>query len=100
MGLLPKLAGDDQSIDLERFPPDCFIASLVQLSMVVAAERHREFIADFDAERPRLCKAEMMWVAWVTEKVSWVPNERSSPASCYRAPAKIPPKDRLALVAE
>ena len=65
MGLFPKLAGDGEGIDFECLPPNHFVASVVQLSMMPSAEGHREFIADFDAQRPRLCKAQMMGVAWV-----------------------------------
>ena len=36
----------------------------MKLSMVLAAQRHREFIAHLSSECPRLGKAEMMGVRW------------------------------------
>ena len=65
MGLHPKVLGGLQGIDPEVFPPGLFIARLIQLSMVTAAERHGEFIADFKAHRSRLGKAQMMRVTWL-----------------------------------
>ena len=41
MALLPKSLGDLQRIDIEILPPDHFIASLMQLAMMAAAERVR-----------------------------------------------------------
>ena len=43
-------------------PPGNFIAGLVQLPMMTAAERHSEFVADFEAERSGLSKSQMMWI--------------------------------------
>jgi hypothetical protein len=49
MGVVPKTIGDLERIDLKILPPCHFIASLMQLSMMAATERHGEFIADFEA---------------------------------------------------
>ena len=57
---LPKTPRDLQGIDLYGFPPGNLIASLMQLSMMPAAERDGELIADLKADRPRLGKAQVM----------------------------------------
>ena len=49
MGLLPKILGDFQRVDVEILPPRNLITSLMQLSVMAAAERHGELIADFKA---------------------------------------------------
>ena len=41
MSLFPKMLGRFQRIDFESFPPRNLTASLMQLPMVPAAERHR-----------------------------------------------------------
>ena len=66
MGLHPKASGGLQCIDSEVFLPNFLIACLVQLPMVPAAERHGEFIADFEADGTRLRKAQVMRVRWLT----------------------------------
>ena len=43
-----------------RSPPRAFIAGLVQLPMMAAAQRHREFITDFEANGSGLCKPQVM----------------------------------------
>jgi hypothetical protein len=60
--LLPMSLGDRERIDFEFLPPGNFITSLVQLPMMTAAERHRELVADFETERSRLRKPQMMRV--------------------------------------
>ena len=60
MGLYPKASGDLQGIDPEIFPPGLLVARLMQLPVMTPTERHREFIADLQAERPWLGKAQMM----------------------------------------
>jgi len=66
MGFLPKLTGHAQRLDLQLLPPGSFVASLVQLPMMAAAEGNRELITDLHAERTRLCKAQVMRIARVT----------------------------------
>ena len=61
--LLPQFLGDRERLDLEPFPPGQFIARLMQLSVMTAAERDREFIADFHPDPPWLSKAQMMRIA-------------------------------------
>jgi hypothetical protein len=63
MCLLPKSLCNRQRLDLEPLPPGQFIARLMQLSVMTAAERHREFIADFHADPPWLSKTQMMRIA-------------------------------------
>ena len=65
MGLLPETSGDRQRFDLEVSPPGHFIAGLVQLPMMTAAERDGELVADFKADGSGLGKAQVMRVARV-----------------------------------
>jgi hypothetical protein len=58
MGLFPKLFGGFQRVDFESFPPRNLIAGLMQLPMMPAAERDREFITNFKTDGSRLCKAQ------------------------------------------
>ena len=63
MAFLPKPLGDLQRLDLEVFPPGHFIACLMQLPVMTAAERDGELVADFEADGPRLSKAQVMRIA-------------------------------------
>ena len=60
MRLLPKPLGDLQWFDLEALPPSDFVAGLMQLPMMAAAERHRELVADFHPQRSGLGKPQVM----------------------------------------
>ena len=60
MRLLPQSLGDRQGIDFEISPPGHFIAGLMQLAMMAATEGYGEFVADFEAERSRLRKPQVM----------------------------------------
>ena len=62
-GRLPKLSCRFQRGNLQIGPPRHFVAVTVQLIMVLAAERHGEFVADLAAERPGLGKFQVMGVA-------------------------------------
>jgi hypothetical protein len=57
MGLLPKLSRNRQCIRIKRLPPSRFIASLVELSMMSAAEWNGELVTDFHSQRARLREA-------------------------------------------
>jgi hypothetical protein len=61
--LRPEGRSNQVRVDPEPTPPCAFIAAAVDLAMVNAAERHRELIAHFAAERPRLRRPKMMWNA-------------------------------------
>ena len=63
MGLVPKPFGNFQCVDIQVFPPRCFIAGLMQLTMMAAAQGHGELVADFKAQGPGLGKAQMMRIA-------------------------------------
>ena len=65
MRLVPKLFGDLQRLDFEVFPPVHFIAGLMQLSVMTAAERNSELVADFETNGPGLGEPQMMWVTWL-----------------------------------
>ena len=65
MTLLPKRPGDLQRFDAQLFPPWHFVSRLMQLSMMAAAERHGELVADLHAEGARLGKAQVMRIAGV-----------------------------------
>jgi hypothetical protein len=63
MSLFPKIFGDANRIDLQVFPPGDFVACLMRLPVMASAKRHREFIADFQANAARLRKSKMMRIA-------------------------------------
>ena len=56
MAFLPQLSGHFQGIDFVVLPPGDFVASLMELAMMAAAERHGELVADFHADSARLRK--------------------------------------------
>ena len=62
----PQLAGREGRIDSRLAPPFGFIAMTMQLTMMTAAERHGELVADLPAERPALGKAQVMGVGRFT----------------------------------
>ena len=64
--LRPQCRGDAIRVDAEPAPPCGFIASAVDLAMVSAAERHRELVAHFATERPRLRRPKMMGIRGLT----------------------------------
>ena len=63
MGLVPKLFGSFPRVDFKGFPPRNLIPSLMELPVMAATEWNREFIADFETDGLRLCKAQMMRIA-------------------------------------
>jgi len=60
MGLKPKCAGSRKRIYPGVPPPRPFIAAAMDLTVMRATERHREFIAHFATERTRLREPQMM----------------------------------------
>ena len=64
--LRPEGRGNEVRVDPEPAPPCGFITAAVDLAMVNSAERHRELIAHFAAERPRLRRAKMMGIRGLT----------------------------------
>src|SRR5215470_9613411 len=54
MGFKPEGAGGRERIYAGSLPPPLFIAAAMDLTVMAAAERHRELIADFATERTRL----------------------------------------------
>ena len=60
MRLLPKAVGSFQCVDFQTLPPSHFIARLMQLPMMTAAERYSELVTDFETEGPGLGKAQGM----------------------------------------
>jgi hypothetical protein len=61
-GLAPKPASDLDRVDAGRLPPCLLVAGAVHRPVVPAAERHREFIARFAAERARLHEPQVVRV--------------------------------------
>ena len=57
MGLVPEALGDGERFDAVTRPPILFVADLVQVTVVTAAQRHRELVADLEADGPGLRKA-------------------------------------------
>jgi len=64
--LLPQLLRNTEGTDVEMAPPGNFIAGLMQLPVMTAAEWNGEFIAHFKPEGSRLCKPQMMRVSRLT----------------------------------
>src|SRR6266403_3963044 len=59
-GRRPKLSCHFERGNLQVGPPRHFVAMAMQLMMVLAAQRHRELVADLASERPRLREFQMM----------------------------------------
>jgi hypothetical protein len=70
MGFKPERAGSCKRIYSRLLPPQSFIAATMDLPVVRATERHREFVAHFATERTRLREAQVMGIRWppTTEK--------------------------------
>jgi len=62
MALEPKHTGRGGRIDAGGLPPGGFIAAGMDLTVVGAAQRDGELIADFAAERATLCKADVVGI--------------------------------------
>ena len=60
MRLQPQFTGCWGGVHAGGFPPPRFVTAAVNLTMVAAAERHRELIAHLPAQRTSLGKAQMM----------------------------------------
>ena len=63
--LLPKPARKLHGIDAGGLPPGAFVARAMRGPVMYAAERDREFIARFAAQRAWLKISEMMWIRWL-----------------------------------
>ena len=65
MTLLPQRPGSLQCVDIEVLPPGDFVAGLVQLPVMAAAEGNGELVADFKADGSGLRKPQMMRIGWL-----------------------------------
>ena len=65
MRLFPKPIGDLQRFEVELLPPSHFVAGLMQLPVMTAAEGYGELVADLEADGPGLRKPQVMWVGWL-----------------------------------
>jgi hypothetical protein len=63
--VFPKPLSNLQGIDFQILPPGHLVAGLMQLPMMTTAERHGEFVADFESERSGLGKPQMMRIGWL-----------------------------------
>jgi hypothetical protein len=69
MGYKPQRSCRGGRIEAELTPPPAFVAVTMQLAMMAAAQRHREFVADLAAKRAILRKAQVMGqVCWATNR--------------------------------
>ena len=59
----PEPARDIDRLDADSRPPIDFLAGPVQLPMMRATQRHRELVADLEAEPAGLCEPQMVRVA-------------------------------------
>src|SRR5260370_367229 len=64
--LFPKPASSFDGIDPDGPPPGAFVPGAMCGPVMRAAERDREFIARFAAQRTRLHVAQMMGIGWLT----------------------------------
>jgi hypothetical protein len=64
--LFPEPARDLDRLDAGGLPPSALITDAMNRAVMHAAERHRELIAYFYAQRARLRKVQVMRVTWVT----------------------------------
>jgi len=62
MRFQPKRARLGDCIDCRSLPPNRFVAAVMDLAVVSAAERHSEFVTDLTSERVRLRKAKVMCI--------------------------------------
>jgi hypothetical protein len=62
-GVLPHPVRNSDRVDASGRPPCCLIAAPVKSTMVGAAQRHRELIANPAAQGPGLHESEVMGVA-------------------------------------
>jgi len=59
---VPEALGNHKGFNAEIMPPGDFVADLMQLPMMIAAQRHRELITDLETQGPWLRETQMMWV--------------------------------------
>ena len=59
-GFFPELASNLDRVDPHIVPPRRFVAAVVDLTVMFAAERNRKFVADLSAECAHLGETEMM----------------------------------------
>ena len=62
MGFQPQRASDDGRINADLFPPSCFIATMMNFTVMPATQRDRELITDFAAECGALRGAQVMGI--------------------------------------
>jgi hypothetical protein len=60
MAFFPQVLGGLHWLDPQICPPGHFVAGLMQLPMMTAAERYSEFVADFKTKRSGLSKPQVM----------------------------------------
>jgi len=58
----PKLPSRDSWINISPLPPRGFVTTVMKLSMVAAAQRHRELIAGLAPHCPTLCEAQVVGI--------------------------------------
>src|SRR6266540_1594061 len=63
--LLPKPASNFEGVDAGGLPPGAFVACAMRGPVMHAAERDREFIARFAAQRAWLHVAQMVGIGWL-----------------------------------
>src|ERR1700746_3326784 len=62
MGFKPERTGPGGWVYASLLPPRSFVPVSMDLAMMAAAERYREFVANLSAKRAVLREAQMMWV--------------------------------------
>ena len=78
VALVPEPTGDLEGFDIEVVPPCHFVASLMELTMVIATKRHCELITHLKPQRPGLCEAQVMRIRRLTStNETWVRGNKS-----------------------
>jgi hypothetical protein len=62
MRLVPKPSSNGQGVQPHVMPPGAFVTAVVELTVMGAAERNGEFVADLGTERLGLGETDMVWV--------------------------------------
>lgn len=63
--LEPQRLRNRKRLDVHAVPPRDLVAGVMELPVMISAQRDRELVADFHAERPWLGKAQVMRVGWL-----------------------------------
>src|SRR5262249_37370304 len=94
--LLPKPAGKLHGINAGGLPPGAFVACAMRGPVMHAAERAREFIARFSAQRAWVHVAQMVGIGWLAAAdEAWLLHDVAKVLAVTIAPRRGNGKDAL-----